>query len=147
MPKTTIKALAACLLVTACAVTPTWPPLDAQRQAVEATERAFAQTMADRNFPAFSAYIADDAVFFGQQQVLRGRDAVLARWRPLFDGAAPFSWAPARVEVLGTGGLALSTGPVRDPAGVCIGSFTSIWRLEPQGHWRIVFDKGSSDCN
>jgi len=147
MPKTTIKALAACLLVTACAATPTRPALDAQRQAVEATERAFAQTMADRDFTAFSTYVADDAVFFGQQQVQRGRGAVLARWRPLFDGAAPFSWAPARVEVLGTGGLALSTGSVRGPAGACIGSFTSIWRLEPQGHWRIVFDKGSNDCN
>jgi hypothetical protein len=27
-----------------------------------------------------------------------------------------------------------------------VATFNSIWRLEPSGQWRIVFDKGSRDC-
>jgi ketosteroid isomerase-like protein len=51
------------------------------------------------------------------------------------------------VEVLASGQLALSTGPVRDSKGKVIGTFTSIWRLEAPGKWRIVFDKGSPVCD
>jgi len=61
--------------------------------------------------------------------------------------SAPFSWEPAEVEVLDSGTLALSSGPVHDPAGRLIGTFTSIWRLEAPGRWRIVFDKGGEVCD
>ncbi len=60
--------------------------------------------------------------------------------------AAPFSWQPETVEVLDSGTLALSTGPVRDAGGKLISRFTSIWRLEAPGQWRIVFDKGNRVC-
>ena len=53
-----------------------------------------------------------------------------------------FSWAPDSVEVLADGTLALSTGPVRDPAGKATARFNSIWRQEEPGVWRVVFDKG-----
>ena len=59
----------------------------------------------------------------------------------------PFSWEPAEVVVLESGMLALSTGPVRDPQGKLIATFTSIWRLEAPGTWRIVFDKGNDVCD
>jgi hypothetical protein len=48
--------------------------------------------------------------------------------------------------VLDSGSLALSAGPVRDAAGQRFATFNSIWRLEADGEWRIVFDKGSRDC-
>jgi len=28
-----------------------------------------------------------------------------------------------------------------------VATFTSIWRMEAPGVWRIVFDKGNEDCN
>jgi hypothetical protein len=69
---------------------------------------------------------------------------VIAGWAPYFVGAqAPFSWKPDQVEVLASGTLALSTGPVRDPSGQVIARFNSIWRLEAPNRWRVVFDKGS----
>ena len=43
--------------------------------------------------------------------------------------------------MLPDGTLALSTGPVLDPAGKPIGRFNSIWRLEAPGVSRVVFDK------
>lgn len=115
-----------------------------QHEQVYAAERAFARSMADRDFSAFGQHVAVDAVFFGEGAPQRGRDAVLAAWSPLFDAPqAPFSWEPDDVEVLTSGGLALSTGPVRNPQGQVIARFNSIWRREADGRWRVVFDKGS----
>ena len=114
-----------------------------QRQVIQA-ELAFARTMADRDAKAFAGFVSEEAVFFGSR-TLRGREQVTAGWSRFFDGPeAPFSWRPDSVEVLASGTLALSTGPVFDAAGKRIGTFNSIWRLESDGHWRVVFDKGCS---
>jgi ketosteroid isomerase-like protein len=115
---------------------------------VRAVETAFAKTMADRDWLAFTTHIAEEAVFFSRQGILRGRNTVAEGWKPYFEGAmAPFSWEPEQVEVLASGTLALSSGPVMDPEGRRIGTFQSIWRLEADGCWRIVFDKGCPPCN
>jgi ketosteroid isomerase-like protein len=117
-------------------------PSAAARQ-VSAAESSFAATMASRDLAAFESMIAPDAIFFGEQSVLRGRAAVVEGWRRLFTGpAAPFSWKPESVEVLASGTLAHSSGPVLDAEGRRIGSFNSVWRREPDGTWLVVFDKG-----
>jgi ketosteroid isomerase-like protein len=111
---------------------------------VLAAEGSFAESMRVRDFDRFASHIAPDAIFFGGQGAQRGKEAVLAGWRPFFDGPnAPFAWKPETVEVLATGNLALSTGPVLDPNGNRVGTFNSIWRRESDGRWLVVFDKGS----
>ena len=120
-------------------------PIDreALRREVMAVERAFAASMADRDFASFTAFLSEEAVFLAGPRTLTGKEAVAAAWRPFFEGpAAPFSWQPERVEVLATGRLALSIGPVHDPSGTQVGTFTSVWRREDDGAWRVVFDKG-----
>jgi ketosteroid isomerase-like protein len=115
---------------------------------VRETERAFAKTMADRNHAAFASFLADDTVFMGEPATLRGKQAVVAAWKRFYDGAqAPFSWDPERVEVLDSGALAYSSGPVRDPQGKRVGTFNSVWRREQGGAWKIVFDKGCPACD
>jgi len=110
---------------------------------VRAAEEAFARTMADRDLEAFATFVSEEAVFFGSSGTLRGKTAVVEGWAPLFDAPdAPFSWQPEVVEVLDSGTLAHSSGPVRDPDGNVVASFNSVWRLEADGQWRVVFDKG-----
>src|SRR5688572_20904971 len=128
-------------------------PVHAQRGLVDPTaqvraaEIAFAKSMADRNPAAFAALIADEAVFFGGKGVNRGKAAVIADWKRFFDGAAaPFSWAPAEVEVLPSGNLGYTSGPVYDPKGNRIGTFNSVWQRQGDGSWRVVFDKGCPPC-
>jgi ketosteroid isomerase-like protein len=109
-------------------------------------EQAFARTMADRDFKAFLTYLSPDAVFFSGNEVERGPAQVAAQWQPYFQGGtAPFTWTPDHVEVLATGTLALSTGPVIQ-RGKVVGRFNSVWRLEAPDTWRIVFDKGEAVC-
>lgn len=143
-----ILAVAAVLcLFLAVAAFADGPTPEQLRQQVEATERAFAQTMADRDHEAFKTFLAEETVFFSGNTPLRGRQQVADTWAPYFDGAqAPFSWEPELVVVLDSGTLALSSGPVSDPGGKRVATFNSIWRLEASGEWRIVFDKGSPDC-
>jgi len=129
----------------------TSPPLttDAEfRIQVMAAEAAFARTMADRDHAAFSNFVAEDAVFFAGDDPLRGKQQVVAWWSRYYEGPdAPFSWEPSEVEILESGSLAHSSGPVRDPDGNVIGRFNSIWRNDGAGTWQVIFDKGSDVCN
>jgi ketosteroid isomerase-like protein len=118
------------------------------QEQVRATERAFAKTMADRDHAAFISYLAPEAVFFNANGALRGAKQVGDGWKRMYDAAkTPFSWEPEQVEVLESGTLALSSGPVYDPDHKRIGTFNSVWRREVGGKWKIVFDKGCPPCN
>ena len=140
-----VPLVAALLLVGCSSASPRSSTAELRQQVIE-TERAFARTMAKRDHAGFAAFLSKEAVFFSGQKALHGAEAVTAWWKRYYDAPdAPFSWEPEEVEVLGSGMLALSSGPVRDPAGNLVGTFTSIWRLE-NGRWRIVFDKGNQAC-
>jgi ketosteroid isomerase-like protein len=126
---------------------PAAEPLEALAAAVRARETAFAKTMADRDHAAFSGFVAEEALFMGQQTPLRGRQAVVDGWKRYFEGKqAPFSWTPERVEVVASGTLAISSGPVFDPQGQRVGTFNSTWRREKDGEWRVVIDIGCPPC-
>src|SRR5215831_13968343 len=88
------------------------------KEVVSDAERAFAEAMARRDPVAFASHVSAEAVFFSSpdgSRVLRGRDAVVEGWKRYFEGPrAPFSWEPEAVEVLESGTLAMTTGPVRD---------------------------------
>jgi len=113
---------------------------------VRATEIAFAKTLADRDVKTFVSMIAPDVIWLGQTP-MRGPAEVLKTWQKFFDEQkAPFSWAPEIVEVQDGGKLALSRGPVTDAAGRRVGTYTSIWRREDSGKWRIIFDSGCAHC-
>jgi ketosteroid isomerase-like protein len=142
-----VPLMAGIALFAGCATPPTASRAELEQQ-VATRERAFAQTMADRNFTAFPDFISAEAIFFTGPTPLRGREQVIALWKRFFDRpAAPFSWQPDTVEVLESGTLALSSGPVRGPDGKLIATFTSIWRLEAPGVWRVIFDKGNPECD
>ena len=117
--------------------------MELQQQVLE-TERDFAKNNSDRDYKAFISFLSVEAVFFAGAQVLRGRQQVADAWKPFYETPdAPFSWEPVTVEVLPSGTLALSSGPVHDAEGKLIAEFTSIWRLEAPGTWRMNIDKGS----
>lgn len=143
-----IQLVLTCLsLLMACAVSAQEPDLEQLRQQVEDTERAFASTMSERDHDAFTSFLSDETIFFSGETPLRGKQQVADAWKPYFqEPGAPFSWEPQMVVVLDSGTLALSTGPVRDPDGKQVATFNSIWRLDPDGTWQIIFDKGSSFC-
>lgn len=116
-------------------------------QQVRDAENAFAATMAARDHKAFATFLAEDAVFFGGNEAARGKAAVVEAWKGLYEKpAAPFSWSSETVEVLDSGQLAHSSGPVLNAKGERVATFNSIWRREGDGRWKVVFDKGCDAC-
>jgi len=143
--RTALLACALPLLAFDACAAPTLPSandLAAIAAEVKADEIAFAQTMADRRLDRFAEFVADDAVFNGRGPQI-GRAAVVQAWKRLFDAPqAPFSWAPDAIAPTADGRHAISTGLVRDPAGKVTGRFTSLWRKDADGHWRVAADQG-----
>ena len=141
-------ALLACVLsviasgALAAAPLPSANDLAAIAAEVRASEIAFAKSMADRKLDRFTEFVAEDAVFNGRSAQI-GRAAVVETWKRFFDAPqAPFSWGPDAVAPTADGRHALSTGLVHDPDGKVTGRFTSIWRKDADGHWRVVADQG-----
>jgi len=91
-----------------------------------------------------------DARFVGNS-VMRGTAAIAEAWSVFFaEGGPSIKWRPQFVEALEDGKLALTRGPYRmittDDEGVATehwGTFNSVWRLQADGSWKVVFDAGS----
>jgi ketosteroid isomerase-like protein len=116
---------------------------ESPESSLRAVEEAFAAAMTDRDLDAFASFLDPETVFFNGPEELRGKQAVVAAWAPFFEGEQPpFAWRPEVVSVLSSGDLGLTSGPVRAPDGNRIGTFNSIWRKNPEGEWKIVFDRG-----
>ena len=104
--------------------------------------------MAYRDLAAFTSMLSEEAVFFSGPKPLRGKQQVAGWWKRFYAKQdAPFSWEPEQIEVLDSGTLALSSGPVRNSKGKVVATFTSVWRLEAPGTWRIIFEKGNDACD
>lgn len=148
MSKTALIFVLTAALFAGNALSSEAPALSELQQQVTDTERAFAKTMAQRDFDGFVSFLSDEAIFFVGSTPLRGKQMVADAWKPFYESeGVPFSWEPEQVDVLDSGTLALSSGPVFGPDGKQVATFNSIWRLEANGQWRIVFDKGSAACN
>ena len=147
MTSITIRWILSAALLCVAAPAPAQTNAELKEQ-VRQTEIAFAKTMADRDPAAFASFLAAETVFMSGGRATRGAQQVAERWKAFFQGPhAPFSWAPEFVEVLDSGKLAMSSGPVRDPSGKRTGTFNSVWRREADGKWKIVLDNGCPACN
>jgi ketosteroid isomerase-like protein len=140
-------ALAACASPPPPPVTPASAPPPARydrskaAEEVRAAEIAFAKAFADRDATRFVAMLDADATFIGPRRTLHGRDEVHEGWRQMLEAPQPpFSWAPERIEISGDGMIGLSSGPVKAPDGTQVATFSSIWRRQTDGTWKVIFD-------
>jgi len=117
---------------------------------VRCREIGFSQSVENRDVDAFRSFIDADARFVGSG-VLRGTDQVAEAWSIFFKVDGPtIRWRPQFVEVLENGTLALSRGPYQTTSvdadgnsSESWGTFNSVWRLNADGEWQVVFDAGS----
>jgi len=138
----TLVSAVACLAATAANADP--------GEDVRCREIGFSRSAENRNMQAFRSFIDADARFVSNE-VLRGVDAVAEAWAVFFTDPGPtITWRPKIVEVLDNSTLALSRGPYRvlsqDADGNMVeswGTFNSVWRVNEDGQWRVVFDAGS----
>ena len=115
-------------------------------------ELSFADSVRTHDAQAFAAHLDADAVFgLDSKHATRGRTAILKQWSKIVDGSAMrLRWYPDKVITAASGDLAWSTGPAlaETPDGnggwkPMLSRFTSVWRKQADGQWRVVFDTGS----
>lgn len=115
-------------------------------------ERSFARAVEAHDEVAFTEHVLPGAVFnAGSAKPVRGRDAVLERWRPIIAGKDfKLRWYPGQVQIGGDPDVAISRGPFwteeqgadGKPA-YTTGTFSTIWRRGTDGVWRVLFDGGA----
>jgi ketosteroid isomerase-like protein len=141
-----LLSAAAGTALTACASRAVPLTQAAAVEQVREAEVSFAATMARRDLAAFSALVAEDAVFINGGKPLRGKAAIVEHWAQHFSKPEPpFAWSPAIVEVASGATLGYTEGPVTAGQAV-IARFYSTWQLQPSGRWFVVFDNGYSQC-
>ena len=117
---------------------------------VRCREIGFSKSVETQDVTLFASFIDADARFVSNV-VTHGPEAIAAAWGVFFTKGGPtIKWRPQFVEVLETGTLALTRGPYRmvtiDEQGKMAehwGTFNSVWRLQENGEWNVVFDAGS----
>jgi hypothetical protein len=101
-------------------------------------ERAFiADAQKLGQWTAFRKYAADDAVMFVPQRV-NAQEFLKDRKDP------PVSvyWWPGKSFVSCDGSYAVNTGPWVRGYGKAVGYFTTVWKRQPDGSWKWIYDGG-----
>jgi hypothetical protein len=110
----------------------------AEPQTAIDAERAFvADAQKLGQWTAFRKYAADDAVMFTPQPVnaqtfLKGQA----------DPPAAVFWWPGKSFVSCDGTYAVNTGPWVRQWGKSVGYFTTVWKRQPDGGWKWIYDGG-----
>ena len=129
------------------------PNLQAAADQIVKSDAAFAQSVAEKDRTKFLSFIAEGTTFNGgAANELHGRDAVMKAWGDFFAPDGPtLSWTPTKGEVIGAGDVGYTTGRSvfrqRDASGKVTerrGQYVTIWRKQPDGSWKVVFDTGST---
>lgn len=123
----------------ACATAPAEQAVSAAP--VIAAERAFAARAAETGWvAAFRDYAAPDAVTLSPGPV--NAQQQLAQIEG--DGETTLDWRPAFAGIARSGDFGFTTGPfqIRGREGV-VGHYFTVWRREPGGSWKWIFDAGT----
>lgn len=125
--------------------------IDPNLKSLADTERAFATLGAAKGVrESFLAYFASDGIWFTPEPKVTVDDL---KARPAPTGPLPrkLEWTPIYGDVAKAGDLGYDTGPSlvtdltaekRPPR---YGYFFSIWKKQPDGHWRVVLDLGTQN--
>jgi ketosteroid isomerase-like protein len=120
--------------------------------AIQQADRDFCRAVVEKRFELFKTFIAEDAVFHSSGMIVRGRDAVVKDWSPLFEAGASTSlrWEPRAAEASTSGDLGYTLGDYAtegvDRQGLPVrarGHYVTVWRRQPDGTWRVVVDIGT----
>lgn len=129
-------ALAACVAVETLEPSPAASPT-----AVIEAERSFAARAGEIGWvPAFREFVAPDGEI-AQATTYAHAPAELANTPD--DGNRNLFWWPAYAGVSRDGGFGFTTGPVSfDEARTPRGHYFTVWRRQPDGGWKWIYDGG-----
>lgn len=121
--------------------------LDLEKE-IEETESKFAEMAGEKGIPAAFIHFADDnAVILRNNRIIRGKDSIGIWFSKQSYSNVSLKWKPDYIEVSGSGDLAYTYGKYTyssiDSTGKAVysnGIFHTVWKKQPDGSWRYVWD-------
>jgi ketosteroid isomerase-like protein len=111
---------------------------------VAEAERTFAKTGLERGIRAsFLEYLADDSILFAP-----GPRNAKKYYTDYKDQGLALIWQPSFATISCSGDLGVTTGPWHikksrsESEQIAYGEFVSVWKLQPDKSWKVVFDTG-----
>jgi ketosteroid isomerase-like protein len=112
-------------------------------------EAEFAADVAKHGHEAFLTYFADDGVEVVDGGGFNNKDAM--RKQPPWPEGTTLTWTPIKAEMAASGDLGYTYGnyvyTARNKEGKLVtsyGKYTSIWKKQKDGQWKVVVDVGNS---
>ena len=125
------------------------PDLKKEKEKLLDTDRLFSQTAKDKGFAgAFALFLSEEAkVFQNNFPPIVGRDAIVKFITERVTGT--ITWEPYFVEMSASADLGYTLekyqSTVSSASGkktVSYGHYVTIWKKQPDGSWKFVFDSG-----
>jgi ketosteroid isomerase-like protein len=145
-PSAVVVLLLAALLTT---------PAFAQQKSAQGSELLlqleadFAKAVAEHGHAAFVTYFADDGVELDDGGGISTRDAISKQ--PAWPEGSSLAWTPVKADMAASGDLGYTYGNYvfksKDKEGKPVtyyGKYTSIWKKQKDGSWKVVVDMGNS---
>lgn len=125
------------------------------RDALLAADREYAREARQKGLEGFMTLFTDDAVSLPlYAPLVEGKPAIRDFMAKAYETPGfTLTWTPLRADVSGSGDLGYTYGSYQathaGPGGrpvVTQGKYVSIWRKQPDGHWKAVLDMGNPDA-
>jgi len=113
-------------------------------------EAEFMQAAAEKGSAGYMSYYADDAVEVPNgHAIIPGKAAIAATMGFLDDKNNHLIWTPAGAGVSASGDLGYTYGTYEfhskdGKPNADYGNYTSIWKKQKDGNWKVVLDMGNS---
>jgi ketosteroid isomerase-like protein len=116
---------------------------------------AFARATAERGLEGFSSFLSEDVMSIRPNTpVVEGSKALAGRWAPMLnDPATSITWQPLEAVISDDGDMGFTVGSYEvaksGPQGRSVagtGKYITIWKKQPDGAWKVVFDSGVQDA-
>ncbi len=152
-----LSILIASLLIAIIVVSKTRSVVSASPKAtpemLKQLEGEFMKAAADKGSQGYMSYYADDAVEVPNGGALiRGRVEIAKGMPFLDDKNNQLIWTPVGADISSSGDLGYTYGTFefrsKDKDGkpvVDYGKYTSIWKLQRDGSWKVVLDMGNAN--
>lgn len=138
----------ACLIVLSCKSSSNQVSIEKYKAEIREAEKAFARHAKEKNVKAaFLAFGAEDAVLLRGNKLIRGKKAIAEYFNNQTLQNIRLEWEPDFIYVSESGDLAYTYGEYQfsatDNTGKAIadsGYFHTVWKRQPDGTWRFVWD-------
>lgn len=127
--------------------------VSAREKEIRALESAMMAAAADKGAAGYMSFYAEDAVELpnGAQMIL-GKESIGKTMAFLDDKNNRLTWSPVHIDVAASGDLAYTFGNYEFSSvskdgkrSVEHGKYTTIWKKQKDGKWKVVLDMGNAN--